>query len=717
MASFTLFAQTTLVVTNTLDAGLGSLRQAVIDATGNDTITFDSSLLLNGHAFIQLDSQIVVDKGLYFQGINNGVDTLFVDGAGQCRLFALDIPASAYSRSVRFSQMSFINGVPDSLESISDGGGGAILVSSADSLIISDCTFDNFSTYHTANGGAVKISGMEYTAVLRSHFTGCIAGNNGGGLYSDSTKKTVVHDSRFLQCSTTHFGGGIYVKDGDFNCLGSDFNWVSAEVGGGIYRKLNKGVCRIYNCDFTNDSASRASGMYIDNDTVYIRGCNFVSHVNSSALTGALVSVAGTLRETELVHEIENCYFEDIRNSRGNSTYAGGVLVASGNVRGCSFVNNQATSNLFSCIECHFYNCTFYNNTTTFASQFRLFAYLHPNSSFKIASSMENVTITNSASRDNIIQVSDVTDFRLKNTYLSGNSYGVELVDRYQNLPITNEGYNVFQDSVAWMVGTDLIDSVSSLSPLQMNGGTQPTCMPKANSIAVNAGTPLNFADAQNGPVFGRRDVGAAEYQHVLVDSLIHCGTVTWHGGVYDSAGVYTDTSYNAQSIDSVSILVLADRHDTSIVNHNGTLFSLEDTPGVTYQWLDCANQYSPVMGEVGHTFTPSTNGTYAVVLSSNGCIDTSACYVYDEVSMVELSPSDDKRLIFYPNPASEVIHISNYTTQVSSLSIYDITGRCIVHLPIDGTTVELPVLTEGIYLLRWEGVDGWTQVDRLQVQ
>ena len=74
------------------------------------------------------------------------------------------------------------------------------------------------------------------------------------------------------------------------------------------------------------------------------------------------------------------------------------------------------------------------------------------------------------------------------------------------------------------------------------------------------------------------------------------------------------------------------------------------DQPGGNYQWLDCSNN-SPIVGATSQTFNPTTNGSYAVVISNNGCIDTSACYSLNSVNVEQHDENNAMKL--YPNPVS----------------------------------------------------------------
>ena len=69
-------------------------------------------------------------------------------------------------------------------------------------------------------------------------------------------------------------------------------------------------------------------------------------------------------------------------------------------------------------------------------------------------------------------------------------------------------------------------------------------------------------------------------------------------------------------------IQVIQINSTVSVSDNNITSNSTEGT----FQWVDCNNGYSPIIGEVNQSFTASTYGNYAVIVSAGSCSDTSDC-------------------------------------------------------------------------------------------
>ena len=93
---------------------------------------------------------------------------------------------------------------------------------------------------------------------------------------------------------------------------------------------------------------------------------------------------------------------------------------------------------------------------------------------------------------------------------------------------------------------------------------------------------------------------------------------------------------------------------NTSVTQNGNQLTALADP--AEFQWLDCDNGSEPVSGATGAVFTPTKNGTYAVRVTENNCIDTSACFAVIVLDTIEDSAEPFE---IYPNPASQYIFIN----------------------------------------------------------
>lgn len=132
---------------------------------------------------------------------------------------------------------------------------------------------------------------------------------------------------------------------------------------------------------------------------------------------------------------------------------------------------------------------------------------------------------------------------------------------------------------------------------------------------------------------------------------------------------------------------------DVSVIQQAGTLVA---AAGYTYQWLDCNNNHTPIGGANAVSFTPVQNGTYAVkVTSPEGCIDTSACFTINILSVNKININ--QFISIYPNPAKDEITIQS-AVDIQSVRILDLQGKELLRENTD--KVSISALPTGMYLI-----------------
>lgn len=108
----------------------------------------------------------------------------------------------------------------------------------------------------------------------------------------------------------------------------------------------------------------------------------------------------------------------------------------------------------------------------------------------------------------------------------------------------------------------------------------------------------------------------------------------------------------------------------------DGFLLTANNT-NATYQWLDCDNNFTIIDGKTEQSFTATSSGSYAVEITENNCVDTSACVVATTVGILER----ESEYIFqlYPNPNKGNFTIDlNAVHEDVNISISDVNGRII---------------------------------------
>jgi len=136
----------------------------------------------------------------------------------------------------------------------------------------------------------------------------------------------------------------------------------------------------------------------------------------------------------------------------------------------------------------------------------------------------------------------------------------------------------------------------------------------------------------------------------------------------------------------------------------SGTILTA-DQSGATYQWLYCDNN-AIINGETNQSYTPAVTGNYAVEVTLNGCVDTSACFLVDFTGLDEINSSAIK---VYPNPTKESFNIEVDPNVVgSNYFIYDQLGKFVQNGVINNPSQRINVaeLSKGIYNLKIDNSD-----------
>ena len=191
-------------------------------------------------------------------------------------------------------------------------------------------------------------------------------------------------------------------------------------------------------------------------------------------------------------------------------------------------------------------------------------------------------------------------------------------------------------------------------------------------------------------------------------DTQTACDSLTWiDGNTYTSSNntsTFNVSGGAANGCDSIVTLDLTINNVTNLTTSvSGTIITANNT-GATYQWLDCDNNNSIILGETGQSYTGIANGNYAVELFENGCVDTSACVAITTVGILENNFSNEFKL--YPNPTNSNFSIDlgeSYPT--TSIIITDLLGKTIQTNEFTNNQILNLKIDEpaGIYLLKIE--------------
>jgi hypothetical protein len=172
-------------------------------------------------------------------------------------------------------------------------------------------------------------------------------------------------------------------------------------------------------------------------------------------------------------------------------------------------------------------------------------------------------------------------------------------------------------------------------------------------------------------------------------------GNYTW-----TSSNTYADTITNLQGCDSIITVDLTiNTIDNSVTQSNEILTAGEF--GATYQWLNCPGM-TEILEATSLSYAVTSNGDYAVAISKNGCLDTSACFT---VSNLEIINNDfGSGILTYPNPTTGhfSIHLGATYNDIR-ISMTDLSGKLVFEKSFaEGSIINLNIEeAAGLYLLQ----------------
>ncbi|MGB0390601.1 MAG: beta strand repeat-containing protein [Salibacteraceae bacterium] len=415
-------------------------------------------------------------------------------------------------------------------------------------------------SYSFANAYSLNYHATSSVSLLNTTLTGNSAtSGNGGGIYSEAegayasycNSLVTITKSKVSSNSATGLGGGVYSYS-DYSYIGD-----SAAISSVI----------VTNSTIGNNTATSGGGIYSESafskakSLVQINKSTLFDNIASAGDGGGIYSTANYSYNSNYASNS----IVDIANSTitGNSSTnnGGGIFSAISSLTSAPFFSKVSVS-----------NSTITKNTAAInGSGIYSFATIPNNSSIPVFGS---IIAENDSASSGIYSSASQT--------------------------ITSSGFNIFSDSLVGKISSDSfnIDSTQiNLQTLGFNGGDSWTMLPGQGSIALNSGDPNDFSDAQNAPIVGVRNIGAAEdcYAFPTHISIIECYSYTTPSGAitYYTSGVYTDTIVTSCGADSLITIDLTINNTQS----SHVIFSCDSytSPSGNYVWTT-SNVYTDTL-------------------------------------------------------------------------------------------------------------------------
>jgi len=173
------------------------------------------------------------------------------------------------------------------------------------------------------------------------------------------------------------------------------------------------------------------------------------------------------------------------------------------------------------------------------------------------------------------------------------------------------------------------------------------------------------------------------------------CGPVTLGDSTHTTSGIHVQIDQDGcgcitELTTTLEIQVL----DTTVVQA-GLVLTAAAIDSATYQWIDCLTG-QPVDSATEQMFVPAVDGNYAVQLTVDSCMETSACHVVVGTGINEVSTGSNS-LFLWPNPAHSSFQLR--VDEPATILVRDAFGRMVHQTRVaQGATLLHPGLAPGIY-------------------
>lgn len=280
-----------------------------------------------------------------------------------------------------------------------------------------------------------------------------------------------------------------------------------------------------------------------------------------------------------------------------------------------------------------------------------------------------------------------VTASSTGDTICSGNSItlngGGALTYVWDNAAIDNVSFSLTSTTFYTVTGTDL-NGCSNSDSILVYVNPLPTVGITGSSTICNGTSATLFGN------------GAITYVWIGGPS-----TVSY--AVSPTANTtYTVTGTDANGCSNTATHLVTVNAAVNVATTTSGITITATATGSTYLWINCPS--GTPAGATTQSFTPTANGNYAVIVTTGGCTDTSACVAITTIGINEYSQNNT--IEAFPNPNNGTFVIQSKTE--GTYSIVNELGQVIRTLTLNfdnNFTITIDDLNSGLYIIA--GVNG----------
>ncbi|MEQ8624908.1 MAG: T9SS type A sorting domain-containing protein [Vicingaceae bacterium] len=319
-------------------------------------------------------------------------------------------------------------------------------------------------------------------------------------------------------------------------------------------------------------------------------------------------------------------------------------------------------------------------------------------------------TLTNAAGCDSVVILN------LTMNYSSKSSDTVSVCDNYtwnvNNTTYTTTG--IYKDTLTNATGCDSIVTLDLTINNTINNDTVTACERYTwNANNTNYTTSGTYMDTLTNAAGCDSTVTldlTINYSTTSNDTVTACDRYTWNANTYTTSGIYIDTLTTTAGCDSVLTLELTIDSVSDLSTTTAGLTITANNANATYQWLNCANNYAIIAGDTTQTFTATANGNYAVELTENSCVDTSACVAIISVGLLEEKVANELFNV-YPNPSNGIMNVEIHMPATGrnldskqQFFIYNHLAQVVreVRVKEGKNQINISQLPKGVYFIRY---------------